>query len=354
MNPAQALDLTALKVDAVLVSNLLNVRYLTGFTGSNGLLLLTPRGSTLYTDPRYTIQAASEAGGAVRVKTCKGPLLPDALKEIRRRRLRRVGFEQEHLKYLAFNDLKRGLPAGSKAVAVPPVIERMRSVKTAQEIALIRRSVIANSNAFSAALRRFKPTMTECDLAAELEYQQRRQGAEKPAFETIVASGEHSALPHAQPRPKAIGAGTLLLIDMGASLGGYASDMTRTLFLGKPTRRTKRLYDAVLEAQLAAIAAVGPGTTGGTVDRAARRTLAGHGMDHLFIHSTGHGLGLEIHEPPRIGRNDTTVLQAGMVITIEPGVYVEGYGGVRIEDTVLVTEKGCEVLTPTAKDFTAI
>ena len=273
MKPAPALDLTALKVDALLVSNLLNVRYLTGFTGSNGLLLLTPRGGTLYTDPRYTIQAASEVSG--RVKICKGPLLPEAIQEIRRRRLRRVGFEQDHLKYLAFNDLKRGLLPGSKAVAVPPVVEQMRSVKTAKEIALIRRSVIANSNAFSAALRRFKPTMTECDLAAELEYQQRRQGADKPAFETIVASGEHSALPHAQPRPQAIGAGTLLLIDMGASLGGYASDMTRTIFLGRPTRRAKRLYGAVLEAQLAAIDAVRPGTTGGTVDRAARRTLAG-------------------------------------------------------------------------------
>ncbi len=352
MTSVQELDLTSLKVDALLVSNLNNIRYLSGFTGSNGLLLVTPRGGTLFTDPRYTIQSAAQV--ACRVKISKGSLWPEAGTEIRRRKLKRVGFERQSLKYLEYEALRRSLPAGSKLVAIGPVVEQFRSVKTPQEIEIIRRSVIANSKAFSSALRGLKATMTEADLAAEIEYWQRRHGAEKPSFETIVATGAHSALPHAEPRRKPLGTNTLLLIDMGASLDGYASDMTRTLHLGKPAPKARKLYKAVLEAQLAAINEVRAGTTGGAVDRAARRTLARHGMDKLFIHSTGHGLGLEIHEPPRIGRNDETVLEAGMVITIEPGAYVEGYGGVRIEDTVLVTQNGCEVLTPTAKDFIAI
>ena len=352
MTSVRALDLTPLKVDALLVSNLNNVRYLSGFTGSNGLLLVTRRGATLFTDPRYTVQSAAQVD--CRVKISKGPLWPDAVAEIRRRKLQRIGFESQSIKYLDYETLRHSVPAGSKLVAIGPVVEQLRTVKSAGEIETIRRSVIANSKAFDSALRRLKPTMTEAALAAEIEYWQRRYGAEKPSFETIVATGAHSALPHAQPRPKALGTGTLLLIDMGASLDGYASDMTRTLYLGKPAPKARRMYEAVLEAQLAAIDAVRAGTTGGAVDRAARRVLAGHGMDKLFIHSTGHGLGLEIHEPPRIGRNDETVLEAGMVITIEPGAYLEGYGGVRIEDTVLVTENGCEVLTPTAKDFIAI
>jgi len=352
MTSVRALDLTPLKVDALLVSNLNNVRYLSGFTGSNGLLLVTRRGVTLFTDPRYTVQAAVQVTGPVTIS--KGPLWPDALAEIKRRRLKRIGFESQSLKYLEYETLRRSLPAGSKLVAAGPVIEQLRTVKTGAEIETIRQSVIANSKAFDSALRRLKPAMTEAALAAEIEYWQRRHGAQKPSFETIVASGAHSALPHAEPRSKPMGTGTLLLIDMGASLGGDASDMTRTLFLGRPTPKARKMYNAVLEAQLAAIDTVRAGATGGAVDRAARRVLAKHGMDSLFIHSTGHGLGLEIHEPPRIGRNDQTVLEAGMVITIEPGAYLEGYGGVRIEDTVVVTQNGCEVLTPTAKDFTAI
>jgi Xaa-Pro aminopeptidase len=192
--------------------------------------------------------------------------------------------------------------------------------------------------------------MREGDLAAELDYRMRRQGAEGPAFETIVAAGARTALPHARPTSARLVQG-LLLVDMGAMLDGYASDMTRMLFLGRPGARVRRAYKAVLEAQLAAIDAVRPGVPAKTVDRAARRVLARHGLANAFVHSTGHGLGLEIHEPPRIGKKEKTPLECGMAITIEPGVYVEGFGGIRIEDTVSVTKNGCEVLTPTSKEL---
>ena len=179
-------------------------------------------------------------------------------------------------------------------------------------------------------------------------------GAEKAAFDTIVAGGERSALPHAHPTGYRLVGNELLLIDMGACLDGYCSDMTRVVHLGPPAKRVKQMYAAVLEAQLAAIDAVRPGATAGSVDKAARQVLKKHGLDKAFVHSTGHGLGLEIHEPPRLGRKDETILVPGMAITIEPGAYVEGQGGIRIEDTVLVTATGCEILTPTPKEFLSI
>lgn len=196
--------------------------------------------------------------------------------------------------------------------------------------------------------------MKEQDLAAELEYRMRRLGAEKPSFETIVAAGVRSALPHAQPTAARFATGDLVVVDMGALEDGYCSDMTRMLFFGSPGAKVKRAYRAVREAQLAAIDAVRPGQAAARIDRAARTVLKAYGLDRAFVHSTGHGLGLEIHEPPRIGKRDKTRLEAGMAITIEPGVYLEGFGGIRIEDTVVVTTQGCEILTPTSKELRLI
>jgi Xaa-Pro aminopeptidase len=227
-------------------------------------------------------------------------------------------------------------------------------IKSAGEIERIRKSVQTNSAAYAAAINKVRPGLSEEMLAAEIEYQMRRRGAEKPAFETIVASGARTALPHAQPTAQRFGDHDLVLIDMGATQEGYASDMTRMVFLGKPGAEARKMYDAVLEAQLAAIDAVRDGVAADRVDAAARRVLKAKGLEKAFVHSTGHGLGLEIHEPPRLGKKDKTRLQSGMVITIEPGVYLEGVGGVRIEDTVLVTEKGCEILTPTTKELTVL
>jgi Xaa-Pro aminopeptidase len=341
------------KVDALIVPFGPNLRYLTGFTGSNGLLLMPAQGEALlYTDPRYRIQAAQEVSCQVRV--CVGPLLPRLIAAVERGRARRLGFDPAHTSCADYESLRSGLRLAIALEGVGGWIERQRMIKSAAEIELIRRSVETNSAAFEQAVRQARAGMRESDLAAELDYRMRRKGAEAPAFETIVAAGARTALPHARPTAAPIKAGDLVLVDMGAMQDGYASDMTRMLHLGRPSARAKRMYRAVLEAQQAAVDAVRPGVTAMHVDRAARRVLKAHGLDKAFVHSTGHGLGLEIHEPPRVGRKEKTRLEAGMAITIEPGAYLEGVGGIRIEDTVVVTRGGCQVLTPTPKELRVI
>lgn len=340
------------KLDALLVSFGANLRYLSGFTGSNGTLLLTPDRAILFTDPRYTIQASQESSCHVRI--AKGPLLLDVVAGLKRLKPKTIGYEPAHTTTEVFEGLKSRLPLGASLVAITGWVEELRMVKSPGEMERIRRSVETNSKAFEHAAARVKVGMKEQDLAAELEYRMRRLGAEKPAFETIVAGGERSALPHAQPTAARIENGQLVVVDMGALQDGYCSDMTRMLFVGKPAAKVKRAYEAVLEAQMAAIDAVRPGVTGAHVDAAARNVLKGHGLDRYFVHSTGHGLGLEIHEPPRIGKRDKTRLRPGMAITIEPGIYIEGFGGIRIEDTVAVTDRGCEILTPTSKSLRTV
>jgi Xaa-Pro aminopeptidase len=231
------------------------------------------------------------------------------------------------------------------------LVETLRAVKSSDEQDSIRRSVLLNSKAYERALKRFRVGMTERELAARIGFEMMKLGAEGESFPAIVASGAHSALPHAEPRDVSIKAGRLLLIDMGASLEGYASDMTRMAHVGKPGRKARDLYAAVLEAQLTALAAVKPGAAAGDVDTAARDVLKRLGYGEQFRHSTGHGLGLEIHEMPRLGAKSAIRLEPGMAVTIEPGAYLPGFGGVRIEDTVLVTDSGCEVLTPTSKEL---
>ena len=340
-----AARLPELKIDALLVSSPANVRYLTGYAGSNGILLVTTTDAHFFTDPRYALEASQKITCKVHVE--RKPLLTGATAVIKRKRLKKIGFESSSLHYEDYAKLERELdlhPIGQ-------VIEEQRMVKSASEIELIRRSVATNSEAYSKTIRRVHAGAREMDIAAELDYQMRALGAEKAAFETIVAAGVRSALPHAHPTPHRLGENELLLIDMGASQDGYASDMTRVAHTGEPPKRVLRLYKAVLEAQLAALRSIKDGVTTGAVDAAARGVLKRYELDRAFVHSTGHGLGLEIHEPPRIARKDKTKLRAGMAITIEPGVYIDGVGGIRIEDTVLVTEHGCEVLTPTPKDF---
>ena len=340
------------KLDCLLVAFSPNLRYLSGFTGSNGALLVLPGRSILFTDPRYQTQAALEATCEIRI--AKGPLVTELLAAVTRLGVKKIGYEPARMLCDVFETLKLRLPMRASLVAVTGWIEELRMVKSGAELALIRRSVLTNSRAFERTVARVKAGMSERDLAAELEYRMRRLGAEKPSFETIVASGTRSALPHAQPTAARLKAGDLVVVDMGAFQEGYASDMTRMLSVGAPGSKVKRMYRAVLEAQLAAIDAVRAGVTTVSVDRAARRVLAGYGLERCFIHSTGHGLGLEIHEPPRLGKRDRHRLQPGMAITIEPGAYIEGFGGVRVEDTVAVTKTGCEVLTPTGKELRVV
>jgi Xaa-Pro aminopeptidase len=335
------------KLDALVITSAPNVRYLSGFSGSNGAMLVESGGATLFTDPRYQIQAAEEAD--CRVTVVRGPLLERLMAVVRRKRLRRLGFERNRISYQEFCGLRDHLAPNASAEPVAGLVEQLRGVKDAGEIEGIRRSMRIAVKAFEQAVRRVRPGMTESDLAAELDHRMRVGGAEAPAFETIVAAGERTALPHARPGSARIQAGQLVLIDMGASAGGYASDMTRMLHVGEPPRKVRQLHAAVLEAQLAATEAVRAGVAAAKVDRVARRVLRGHGLDKLFVHSTGHGLGLEIHENPRLGKHSRDTLESGMVVTVEPGVYIEGFGGIRIEDTVVVTSNGVEVLTLLSK-----
>jgi Xaa-Pro aminopeptidase len=341
------------KLDALLVSNGPNLRYLTGFTGDNANLLISEAaGALLVTDPRYRIQAAREVSCAVEI--AEGPVAVEVGEAIRRQGVTRIGFEPARITYEAYQGLVPRLPLHAEAVGAGGWIEGLRMVKSVAELALIRRAVGISSKAFEQVAAKVRAGMKESDLAAELEFRMRRLGAEKHSFETIGAAGERSALPHAQPTAGRLCEASLVVVDMGAFHQGYASDMTRMLFVGKPGPKVKRAYRAVLEAQLAAIDAVKAGRPTAAVDRAARRVLTGYGLERAFVHSTGHGLGLEIHEPPRLGRRDKKRLEAGMAVTIEPGVYLEGWGGIRIEDTVVVTKTGCEVLTPTSKELRVV
>lgn len=340
------------KLDAFLTTSLPNVRYLAGFTGSNAALVVLRDDERLFTDPRYAIQAPTESD--CDIKVTRGPLLKEVGKWIKRRNVKRLGFERNRLSFTEYEQLKEAAE-GVRLVPLAEEVETLRMVKDADEIEAIRHSVELNSQALEKSLERCKPgRTTEAELAAEIEYRMRRFGAEKPSFETIVASGPRSALPHAHPTAERIPANALLLIDVGASVAGYASDMTRTFATGKLDGKRRQMYKAVLQSQLAAIDSVRPGVQSSAVDRAARTVLREYGWDKLFVHSTGHGLGLEIHERPRVGRKDKTKLKAGMIITVEPGIYEEGFGGVRIEDTVLVTAGGCEPLTPTRKELVVL
>jgi Xaa-Pro aminopeptidase len=347
------------KVDALIVSSGASVRYLSGFAGSNGLILIAPGETHFFTDPRYAAEIATTIPGKTHV--AKGPLILAAAAIIKRKGFRKIGFEPAWMNLDQYGSLRKALPPGASLHPVANVVENLRAVKSPAEIALIRRSVLANSEAFARTMKRVRVGLPELEIAAELEFQMKAQGCERPAFDTIVAVGERSALPHAHPSSRRVRENELLLIDMGATLEGYTSDMTRMAYTGTPPKRVRELYRAVLEAQLAGLNAVRPGVDVHKVDAACRDVLKRHKLDKEFVHSTGHGLGLEIHEAPKIGKKDKAikgqakkdpvVLRAGMVITIEPGAYIQGFGGVRIEDTALVTERGCEVLTPTSREF---
>jgi Xaa-Pro aminopeptidase len=336
-------QLGAIGADAAIVTTLINVQYLTGFTGSSALLWIDHKSARLFTDGRYTIQAKQQtAGKGVAVQIVKGGALKALEKFKEKYQGKRVAIENQRIGFA----LATGIKKLFKIAKLDNAIERLRMVKDAGEIAAIRASVELNAKTLAQALKSYKPGMSETALAARIDYEQRLLGASGTAFDTIVASGAHSALPHAQPRNVAINANGYLLIDMGATHTDYKSDLTRTFGVGRPSRRAKDIYDAVLEAQLAAIDAIKPGVEAQKLHEITSKTLRKYKLHKLFTHSTGHGLGLEIHEAPRLGTGDATVLEAGMAITIEPGVYVEGFGGVRIEDTVLVTATGVEVLTP--------
>jgi Xaa-Pro aminopeptidase len=337
----------SIEVDAMLVTHMPNVRYLTGFTGSAGTLLASAR-PVFTTDGRYKVQASQQVQRA-KIVVGNGSALASAIKEIRKARIRRLGIESEHMTVATRRILARELGRGVKLVDTTAAVENLRLIKDRDEVRLIRKAVDLGSKLLPVVTKALKAGKTEASAAARLEFAAREQGAEAMSFETIVAAGARSALPHGVASATRLPRKGFVVLDYGVILEGYCSDMTRTVCIGGATSEQRRVYNAVLEAQLAAIAAVAPGRTVGEVDEAARSVLKRAGLDQYFIHSTGHGVGLEIHESPRVAARQKDLLQPGMVITIEPGVYIGGKFGVRIEDMVLVTERGSEVLTRAPK-----
>jgi Xaa-Pro aminopeptidase len=335
----------------MLVTHLPNINYLCGFTGSSGILLVESDRATLFTDSRYTFQCREEVFGAD-VRIVSGGLIR-AVGEALRGKPRRL-----HVAYSVAQVTvaqKRALSAvvGTRArwVAGLNEVERLRAVKDGGELATMRDAAMLISEVWARVVEKIRPGLSELRVAADLEYAMKVGGASGPSFETIVASGSRSAWAHARATSKLLRKNELVVMDQGAILRGYCSDMTRTVFLGRPSDRVRRLYSAVLEAQQAAKAAIRPGVSAGEVDAAARQTLKRHKLAQYFTHSTGHGLGLEVHEMPRLSRGETFILEEGMVVTIEPGVYIEGLGGIRIEDDIVVASNGARDLTSATREF---
>jgi len=346
------------KLDRLLVTHLPNVRYLCGFTGSAGVLLISDQGATFFTDGRYIAQARVEDSGARIVNAHKAPFLAAAESLIGSRAGRAgkqvLGVEGESMPVAVRDRIAALLGFRFKLRSAPPLVERARMVKDAEEIGCIRRAVEIGAGLFPILRKKIRPGAKEVEVAGALEYAARCAGTEGMSFPTIIASGKRSAVVHGRASEAAIPRRGFVVCDFGVILAGYCSDRTRTVHVGPPSRAACQMYEAVVEAQQAAVASVRAGVTAEEVDGAARRVLRKWKLARYFTHSTGHGLGLEIHEAPRLAAAQTQELEPGMVITIEPGAYIPGKWGVRIEDVVVVTPSGCEVLAPRDKELIAI
>ncbi len=339
-------------LDAFIVSSPFHVRYLTGFSGSNGLGVVRKSEGLFVTDPRYTKQSALE------VKSFACIVGTDGLYEtVAQRKLlkgcRSVGFESESVTYAQYRILKRLVP-GVSFVPTSGIVENIALVKENEEVENIRAAVRISDRVFEDVLHSIRPDVTELDVAAEIAYRHRKYGAEKDAFEPIVASGERGSLPHARATTRKIRNGELVTLDFGCTVRGYNSDITRTVAVGRVSGKARRMYDIVLAAQLDAIGAARGDMSAKDLDGVARGRIAKEGYGKYFIHSLGHGLGLQVHERPRVSFLSTEQLLRGSVITVEPGVYIPRFGGVRIEDDVLLTARGCEVLSSAPKEFLTV
>jgi Xaa-Pro aminopeptidase len=333
--------------EALVVTHGPDVRYLTGFTGSSGAVVLVGTRAVLFTDGRYTTQAREQTKG-VRVVIHKGLPAVQAVEWLAKASVRRCAFDSAQTTVAAMAAMRKALPGPVQRgffVATEGLVAKLRQIKDADEIAKMRRAAALGCSLFEGILEHIVTGQTEASVAAHLEFAARMAGAEAMSFETIVASGKRSALPHGRATSAKLPKRGFVTLDFGVLLDGYCSDMTRTVHLGKATQSEWDVYHSVLEAQQAAVAAVAPGVACGAVDKAARSVLRRAKLGKAFSHSTGHGVGLEIHEGPRVAAKQELVLEAGMVITIEPGAYLAGKFGVRIEDMVLVTKDGREVLT---------
>jgi Xaa-Pro aminopeptidase len=338
-----------LDVDALLVTKLANVRYLTGFTGSSAMALLSPEESVFFTDGRYGEQARYEVPDLIRVASMED--LAGAVHDhVRRLRVARLGFER-HAVTVAQRDRWQEVFDGIELTGIGEEVERLRWAKDAEELAMLRSAQDATDGAFEDILDLLVVGITEKQAAAQLELAMSRHGADALSFEPIVGFGEHAAEPHHRPCHRALAEGDVIKMDFGALVGGYHTDMTRTVAFGEPASELRKVHDVVAAAQQAGIDALRPGVVAGEVDRAARNVIDDAGYGDRFTHGLGHGVGLELHEGPSLRRDGEDVLSVGAVVTVEPGVYLPGMGGIRIEDAVEVTDDGPSVLGASTREL---
>lgn len=345
--------MAARNLDALLVSDIANAFYLTGFTGSTAAAVVTGEACHVLVDPRYTVQARSECVASSVVEyvgrstiAAVGELLNDL-------KPRRLGYEADQLTVSTYRDLRSRTDSATAFRSTGGLVETLRRVKDAGEIELIRRACGIADAAFASIVQEIEAGMSEKGVALLVDSTLRRLGADKEAFETIAASGPRAACPHASPTDALLESGVLLKLDFGARYSHYNSDITRTICLGQPSARQKEIYGIVLDAQLKAIDAIALGKAGKDIDAVARDHIAAKGYGDNFGHGLGHALGILVHDGPAFSRTSEVVLEPGMVVTVEPGIYIEGWGGVRIEDDVLVTESGAEILTHSTKELVA-
>ena len=337
--------------EAVLVTDFINVTYLTGFTGDDSYLLVRPSSVVMLSDGRYTTQLGEQCPGLeLHIRQPGVTMLQAVAKVLRSAHLHRLAIEGDSMSVSLRDQIAKELPR-LELVVTTGIVERLRRVKDSQEIAEIRQAVWYAEKGFAVLRASLRPEKTEKQVADELEHELRLFGAEGCSFPSIVAAGPRAALPHAKATRQPIGSSDFVLVDWGADGGSYKSDLTRILVTGRISPKLERVYRVVLSAQLKAIDAIRPGVLAHDVDNVAREVIAQAGFGRYFGHGLGHGLGLQVHEGPRLTANSRVVLRAGMVVTVEPGIYLPGWGGVRIEDDVLVTRTGREVLTHVPKQL---
>lgn len=335
---------------ALLVSNITNVRYLTGFTGSNGFVVLTPDRAIFATDSRYTEQAKEQCDGFEQVKLeTSSP--EEIVKILTEPGVHQIGFEAAHISHDLYNTYSSKLTNGFQLAPTKRIVDDLRMVKDDDEIAAIQKACQLTDRGFEYALTLLKPGVIERDIALELEWFFRKTSRAENAFDIIVASGWRSALPHGRPSEKALEAGDFVTIDFGAKVDGYVADVTRTVVLGQPTDEQRKIYNVVLDAHDRSIEAMVPGAEGVKVDALSRKIIGDAGYGEYFGHGLGHSIGLNVHDGPALGKTSETILAAGMVITVEPGIYIPGKCGVRIEDDVVVTESTPRYLTHSNREL---
>ena len=333
---------------ALLITSTYNRRYVTNFTGTAGVALITADKALFITDFRYTEQAEKQAQGFEIVQHT-GPIIQEVADQAKQLGIKKLGFEQDHMAYSTWKQHEEAIE--SELIPVSDLVEGMRLIKSEDEINIIKVAADIADAAFKHIIDYIKPGMTELEVANELEFFMRKSGAASSSFDIIVASGWRSALPHGVASDKIIETGDFVTMDYGALYNGYISDITRTVAVGEPSEKLREIYDVVLEAQLRAMDGIKPGMTGVEADAIARDYITEKGYGEYFGHSLGHGIGLEVHEGPGLSSRSKAELKPGMVVTVEPGIYLPGVGGVRIEDDILITESGNETLMHSTKDL---